>query len=48
MAGAKRLGAVIYRFEQNGFTADISDVDGLETFCIDDVVHEVYPPRQAA
>jgi 3',5'-cyclic AMP phosphodiesterase CpdA len=48
MPGEKRLGAVIYEFGPNGFTASISDVDGLHTFYIDDVVHEVYPPRRAA
>jgi 3',5'-cyclic AMP phosphodiesterase CpdA len=48
MAGDKHLGAVIYTFDRSGFSATISHVDGLETFCIDDVVHEVYPPRQAA
>ena len=39
---------MIYEFGPNGFSASISDVDGLQTFYIDDVVHEVYPPRQAA
>ena len=48
MAGEKRLGAVIYEFGPDGFTAEICTIDGLRTFCIDDVVHEVYPPRQAA
>ena len=48
MAGEKRLGAVIYEFRPDGFTAAISDIDGLRTFCIDDVIHEVYPPRHAA
>jgi 3',5'-cyclic AMP phosphodiesterase CpdA len=48
MAGEKRLGAVIYDFGPDGFTASIRDVDGLHAFYIDDVVHEVYPPRRAA
>ncbi len=48
MAGEKRLGAVHYDFGPDGFTAAISDVEGLHTFYIDDVVHEVYPPRHAA
>jgi hypothetical protein len=48
MGGEKRLGAVIYEFESDGFTAAISAIDGLSTFYIDDVVHEVYPPRPAA
>jgi hypothetical protein len=48
MAGEKRLGAVLYDFGPDGFTAAISDVEGLQTFFIDDVVHEVYPPRHAA
>jgi 3',5'-cyclic AMP phosphodiesterase CpdA len=47
MAGEKTLGAVTYEFEPDGFTATISEIDGLRRFYIDDVVHEVYPPRQA-
>jgi 3',5'-cyclic AMP phosphodiesterase CpdA len=48
MPGEKRLGAVSYTLEQNGFTASIVEVPGLRRFLIDDVVHEVYPPRKAA
>lgn len=48
MPGEKRLGAVIYEFEPDGFEARIVDVEGLQRFDIADVVHEVYPPRQAA
>jgi hypothetical protein len=42
------LGAVSYRFTADGFTAEIVEVKGLRTFVIDDVIHEVYPPRRAA
>jgi len=48
MPGQKRLGAVSYRFASDGFTAAIIEVEGLRTFFIDDVIHEVYPPRRAA
>jgi len=48
MPGEKRLGAVSYRFAPDGFTAAIIEVEGLRTFFIDDVIHEVYPPRRAA
>ena len=48
MPGEKRLGAVAYAFEPEGFTAEIVEVAGLTPFRIDDVVHEVYPPRDAA
>ena len=47
MAGEKTLGAVTYEFEPNGFTATISELSELRQFYIDDVLHEVYPPRQA-
>jgi 3',5'-cyclic AMP phosphodiesterase CpdA len=48
MAGTCRLGAVVYDFDGKGVTAEIKDVAGLKTLWIDDVIHEVYPPRQAA
>ena len=47
MPGEKRLGAVTYTFGEDGFTAAIVEIKGLRTFFIDDVVHEVYPPRKA-
>src|SRR4051812_22539766 len=48
MPGEKRLGAVTYTFGADGFTAAIVEVQGLRQFFIDDVIHEVYPPRKAA
>jgi 3',5'-cyclic AMP phosphodiesterase CpdA len=48
MVGELRLGAVLYEFAPDGFEASIEDIAGLRPFVIDDVVHEVYPPRQAA
>jgi 3',5'-cyclic AMP phosphodiesterase CpdA len=48
MAGESRLGAVVYEFSGTGAEVRIVDVEGLETLWIDDVIHEVYPPRQAA
>lgn len=48
MPGECRLGAVVYEFDPDDFSAEIREVDGLRTHRIDDVVHEVYPPRKAA
>ena len=48
MPGDKRLGAVCYEFEPDGFTAAITEIDGLQPFFIDDVIGVVYPPRQGA
>ncbi|MGH6859480.1 MAG: metallophosphoesterase family protein [Phyllobacterium sp.] len=45
MPGECRLGAVVYDFGPEGFSLRRSDVPGLETLWIDDVLHEVYPPR---
>lgn len=48
MAGESRLGAVVYEFGPDGVSASIEEVAGLRRLLIDDVLHEVYPPRQAA
>ena len=48
MSGESRLGAVIYRFDGNEVEVEIKNVDGLMAYRIDDVIHEVYPPREAA
>jgi 3',5'-cyclic AMP phosphodiesterase CpdA len=48
MAGESRLGAVVYRFEGSSVDVEITDVEGLMAYRIDDVIHEVYPPREAA
>jgi 3',5'-cyclic AMP phosphodiesterase CpdA len=45
MGGFARMGAVIYDFDGDKVTMEIVPVDGLKTYWIDDVVHEVYPPR---
>jgi 3',5'-cyclic AMP phosphodiesterase CpdA len=48
MAGESRLGAVVYRFEGDDVELEIEEVAGLQAYRIDDVIHEVYPPREAA
>ena len=48
MPGEKRLGAVLYEFRPDGFSGAIHEIDALRPFRIDDVLHEVYPPRHAA
>jgi 3',5'-cyclic AMP phosphodiesterase CpdA len=48
MPGESRLGAVLYRFDGSEVEVEIRDVERLMTFRIDDVIHEVYPPRAAA
>jgi 3',5'-cyclic AMP phosphodiesterase CpdA len=45
LPGEKRLGAVIYEFEGAEVSVTPADVPGLKTLWIDDVLHEVYPPR---
>ncbi len=48
MPGEKRLGAVVYEFHGSDVSISYSEVPGLTTLWIDDVLHEVYPPRHAA
>jgi 3',5'-cyclic AMP phosphodiesterase CpdA len=48
MPGEARLGAIVYRLNGRAMEAEIKDVEGLRTYRIDDVIHEVYPPREAA
>jgi hypothetical protein len=48
MPGEKRLGATLFEFEGREVAVTHHDVAGLSTFWIDDVIHEVYPPRRAA
>jgi 3',5'-cyclic AMP phosphodiesterase CpdA len=43
--GEKRLGAVSYEFDENGFSARICGVPGLAEHWLDDVLDEVYPRR---
>ena len=48
MPGECRLGSVVYDFAGSDTAITRADVPGLTTYWIDDVVHEVYPPPQAA
>ena len=48
MPGEKRLGAVVYDFRGDDVSIAHVDVPGLTSLWIDDVIHEVYPPRQPA
>jgi 3',5'-cyclic AMP phosphodiesterase CpdA len=48
MAGEKRLGALTYEFDGSDVSVTFRNVPGLTTLWIDDVLHEVYPPRHAA
>lgn len=47
MAGTTTLGAVTYTFDGRDYEAAIHEIGALETLWIDDVIHEVYPPRAA-
>jgi alkaline phosphatase D len=47
MAGEKRLGAVLYEVNGTALEPSIVDVPGLETYWLDDVIDEVYPPSPA-
>jgi 3',5'-cyclic AMP phosphodiesterase CpdA len=48
MPGDAALGAVLYDFAGSDVAIERVAVPGLSTFWIDDVIHEVYPPRIAA
>jgi 3',5'-cyclic AMP phosphodiesterase CpdA len=48
MDGAAELGAVIYEFEGRDVSVNIARLRDLKPYWIDDVIHEVYPPRSAA
>ena len=47
LPGEKWLGAVVYGFERDEVSIAFARVPGLTDFWIDDVIHEVYPPRAA-
>ncbi|WP_332682872.1 metallophosphoesterase family protein [Bosea sp. (in: a-proteobacteria)] len=47
MAGTSTLGAVSYGFDGRDYEAKIHEIPTLRTLWIDDVIHEVYPPRAA-
>lgn len=48
MPGEKRLGATVFEFDGPDVAVAHHDIAGLSTFWIDDVLHEVYPPRRVA
>jgi alkaline phosphatase D len=48
MPGEKRLGATVFDFHGSEVDVAHHDVAGLSSFWIDDVIHEVYPPRRVA
>jgi 3',5'-cyclic AMP phosphodiesterase CpdA len=48
LAGQARLGAVSLEFQDADFLVTVSDVPGLQDLWIDDLAHEVYPPRPAS
>lgn len=47
LPGEKWLGAVAYEFNGADVTIEMAHVPGLTKYWIDDVLHEVYPPRTA-
>lgn len=47
MAGRTTLGAVTFDFDGRDYSAAIHEISTLQTLWIDDVIHEVYPPRAA-
>ena len=47
MAGERWLGAVRYEVNGAALEPSIVDVPGLETYWLDDVIEEVYPPSSA-
>jgi 3',5'-cyclic AMP phosphodiesterase CpdA len=47
MPGEKRLGAVLYEFDEAGVSAEIAEVPGLSQHWLDDVIAEVYPRPSA-
>ena len=48
MPGEKRLGAAVHEFAPGSATTRMVELPELARYWIDDVVHEVYPPRPAA
>ncbi len=45
MPGEKKLGAAVYDIMGDTLTAQLTELPALTRYWIDDVVHEVYPPR---
>ncbi|HEV8095166.1 MAG TPA: metallophosphoesterase [Burkholderiales bacterium] len=48
LPGSKSMGAIMYELDGARLVVRHADVPGLTTLWIDDVLHEVYPPRRAA
>jgi 3',5'-cyclic AMP phosphodiesterase CpdA len=48
MPGDKRLGAVVHDFVPGTVTTRMVELPALSRYWIDDVIHEVYPPRNTA
>jgi len=48
MPGKAELGAIVYEFAQDDVAIRIEHLPALVPHVIDDVIHEVYPPRRAA
>lgn len=48
MPGEKRLGVVTYDFRAGAVAIELVELPELSRYWIDDVIHEVYPPRSAA
>ncbi|HVF65625.1 MAG TPA: metallophosphoesterase [Casimicrobiaceae bacterium] len=46
--GVARLGAAIYEFDRDAVSVEFAEIAGLQDYWIDDLVHEVYPPRNRA
>lgn len=45
MPGERWLGAARYTFDRANATVEFARIEGLNTYWIDDVVHEIYPPH---
>jgi hypothetical protein len=48
MPGDRALGAVVHEFAPGHVSTELIELPALSRYWIDDVVHEVYPPRRAA
>jgi len=47
MPGDKKLGAVVHDFAPGSVATRMIELPALARYWIDDVIHEVYPPRPA-
>lgn len=48
MPGRAELGAIVYEFTADDVAVRVEHLPHLVPYVIDDVIHEVYPPRRAA